>query len=184
VARVDRVSTAGGLEPDLLAISQQVDAVVRVVDDKIEFGDPQDPSDPASAVRAGAVASATSHNGTLSNISGSWVEVSLEQTGQTTVTCYHNLYRDNPQYTVPVTGEPNCRWLVFGVMHDGDVGGAAPADTNTRIGVDVAFIGGDTVNANEIELRFNLRMEGLRTTVDATHPVLVTLFFTRASRGE
>ena len=183
MAQVQRVATSGGLEPDPIAIGQQVDEVVRVVDSNIEFGEPQDPSNPTSAVRAGLVASATSHNGTTSNISGSWVETSLVITGVTIVTCYHNLYLNNDQYTVPVTGEPNCRWLHFGVMHDGDPGGAAPADASTRIGVDVAFVDG-AVNANDIQLRMNLRVEGTRPTIDATHPVLVTLFFTKATRGE
>jgi hypothetical protein len=124
------------------------------------------------------------HNGLLSNIAGSWVEIALEATGMTEAACAHNLYLTNDQYTVPVTGQPNCRWLVFGVMHDGDVGGAAPADAGTRLGVDVSFVGGDTVAANAINLRFNLRVDGLRPTIDGDHPVLVTLFFTKATRGE
>jgi hypothetical protein len=65
-------------------------------------------------------------------------------------------------------------------MHDG----TADEDGSTRIGVDVAFVGGDTVNANDIELRFNLRVDGLRPTIADIHPVLVTLFFTKATRGE
>jgi len=181
LAKVDRVSTAGGREPDLLALSQQVDAVVRVVDDKIEFGEPQDPSDPTSTTLAGdgfETPTAGHHNGTISNISGSWVEVALEQTGMTTVPCHHNLYRDNPQYAVPVTGQPNCRWLVFGVQHDG-----TGSDANTRIGVDVSFAG-DNVDANDISLRFNVRVEGQRPTIGESNPVLVTLFFTKATRGE
>jgi hypothetical protein len=167
------------LEPNPVAIGEQVDALLRVVDDGIEFGDPADPSDPGSVVRAGLTADATSHNGTTANISGSWVEIALTNTGLTTAECFHNLYQHNLAYTVPVTGEPNCRWLVFGVMHDG----TGKTDLTTRIAVDVAFVG-DTVNANSIELRFNLRVEGNIPTIGASNPVLVSLFFTRASRGE
>ena len=181
MARVQRVSTSGGAQPDPIAIGEQVDALLRVVDDKIEFGEPQDPADPASTTLAGAgfeTPAADHHNGTLSNIAGSWVEVALEITGMTMVPCHHNLYLDTPEYAVPVTGQPNCRWLVFGIQHDG-----TGSDANTRLGVDVTFAG-DTVAANDIELRFNLRVEGQRPTIGSSNPVLVSLFFTRATRGE
>jgi hypothetical protein len=148
------------------------------VDGDIEFGEPQDPADPASTTLAGDMGAAGMHNGLLSNIAGSWVEVALENTGLTTVTCTHNLYDEDSPYVVPVAGQPNRRWLVFGIQHDGTA-----SDGGTRIGVDVAFMG-DTVAVHEIDLRFNLRVDGLRPTIQEANPVLVTLFFTKATRGE
>jgi hypothetical protein len=184
MGQVFKISVAGGLEPDSLAVAQQLDEVVRVVDSQVEFGDPQDPSNPASTNRAGddfETPATGAHNGTVSNIAGSWVEVSLETIGTTIKKCYHNLYLDSadtPQYTVPVSGEPNCRWLPFGVMHDG-----TDKDDSSRMGVDISFVG-DTVAVDYIELRFNLQLAGTGVTVSEAHPVLVSLFFTQATRGE
>ncbi len=179
MGRIQRTSSAGGLEPNLVAVGEQVDAVLRVVDDNIEFGEPQDPNDPTSTTLAGTMGAAGHHNGTLSNIAGSWVEIALPNTGLSDLTCTHNLYLDTPAYVLPVTGQPNCRWLHFGTQHDG-----TGSDATTRIGVDVTWMGGDTLSVNAIELRFNLRVEGLRPTIGAGNPVLVTLFFTKATRGE
>lgn len=181
MGQVPRVATSGGLEPDTLAISKQLDEVVQVVDSQVEFGEPQDPSDPASTTLAGVgfeTPAAGAHNGTISNIHGSWVEVALTSTGITDYPCHHNLYIHNPQYVVPVTGQPNCRWLVFGVMHDG-----TNLDGTSTLSVDVSFVGG-TVDKNDTMLRFNVTAGGTALTIDGTHPVLVTLFFTQATRGE
>ncbi len=178
---VRRVLSAGSKEANILAVAEQVDELLRVVDQEIEFGEPQDPKDATDAggrVLAGTVAVADAHNGTLGNVAGSWVETALTVSGLTTVTCSHNLYLDYPEYTVPISGEPNCRWLVFGVMHDG-----TGQDATSRIAVDVAFMG-DTVNTDDIQLRFNLQLFGTAITVGSSNPVLVTLFFTRATRGE
>ena len=150
----------------------------------ISFGEPQDPEDPTSTVLAGGdddgTWAATDHNGTLGNLDGSWVEVALEDTGATDITCTHNLFGklDNAQYAVPVSGEPNCRWLPFGVMHDG-----TGTDDSTRLRVSVSFVG-DTVAVNAIDLRFDLAVSGTTPTIDGDHPVLVSLFFVKASRGE
>ena len=176
MGQVPRVSTAGGFEPNLQAIAQQLDHLLSIVDQRIEFGEPQDSSDPTSAVRAGSTS--TTHNGTLSNIAGSWVEIALTATGITNATCYHNLYQTNPQYTVPVTGEPNCRWQIHGIMHDG-----TNADATSTLSVDVFFVGG-AVNTDDISLRFVVATGGTALTIDGDHPVLVTLFFTQATRGE
>ena len=184
MGRLIRIPATGGREPDLNALGQQLDSVVQTVDGRIGFGEPQDPNDPTSTTLAGAgfgTPAAGHHNGTVANIEGSWVEIALTTLGMTKATCYHNLYLDNPQYAVPVTGQPNCRWLPFGVQHDGT--GKDSGLASSRVGVDVCFLG-DTVAANSIQLRFNVRSEGDEVTVDSDHPVLVTLFFTRATRGE
>ena len=119
-----------GREPTSEQLAAQLDHVVQVLNQEIEFGDPADPNDPTSAtIKAGATATTGAHNGTLANISGSWVEISLTATGNTDATCYHNLYLSSPQYAVPVTGEPNCRWQVHGIMHDGTACCAVPPKT-------------------------------------------------------
>ena len=175
---VRKVLSAGAKEADVLVVAEQVDELLRVVDQEIEFGEPQDPTDPTATGLAGAMGAAGAHNGTLANIAGSFVETALTVTGLTTVTCSHNLYLEYPEYTVPVSGQPNCRWLMFGVMHDG-----TGQDATSRLAVDVAFMG-DTVNTDDIQLRFNLQLFGTAITVGSSNPVLVTLFFTRATRGE
>ena len=179
MGRVRRVLTAGRTNPHPLAIAQQVDELLWVVDDKIEFGEPQNPNDPTDTSQlAGAMGAENAHNGTTSNIAGSWVEISLTGTGLTTETCIHNLYLQDPDYVVPVTGEPNCRWLLFGLMHDGQ-----GQDGTSGLDLDITFLG-DTVAANSIQLRVDLSTVGTAVTVDGTHPALITLFFTRATRGE
>lgn len=182
MGKVLPISGRGGREPDLNFIAQQLDELTRAVNE-MSFGEPQDPEDPTSTNLAGGADgtwAAGDHNGTPGNIDGSWVEVGLQNTGVTDITCTHNLYGllDNAQYVIPVTGEPNVRWLVFGVMHDGTA-----KDASTRLGVDVSFVGG-TVAVNEIDLRFNLRAAGTTPTIGSSNPVQVTLFFTRATQGE
>lgn len=82
--------------------------VQTVVDGKLEFGSPQDPTDPQST----SLADGATHNGTLQNLLGSWVEASVTAL-DTAVRFTHNL-------GVPViTGFPNVRWLVFALQHDG-----------------------------------------------------------------
>jgi len=176
-----RLNPRGTTERDLVAVVQQLNEITRLLARGVGFGDPQDPTDPTSATRAGGDDGtwvAGDHNGTPANISGSWVEVPLESTGPSDITCTHNLYLDDPQYALPVTGEPNCRWIPFGVMHDG-----TGSDSSTRLKVSEAFVGG-TVAVNEIDLRFNLEVSGTTPTIGSSNPVLVTLFFTRATRGE
>lgn len=148
------------------SIVEHLYRVQRVVDRLVEFGSPQDPSDPTSTTRALGVA----HNGTLQNIDGSWFEAVLEATGRTAITCVHNL---NVATTQPATA-PNVRWLVFGVQHNG-AGAVMPT-----IAVDCWYQGGART-ADQIELVFNLVVGGV-LTVDAANPVVVSLFFVRAVR--
>ena len=184
MAKVPRVSLSGGNQPDLIALSQQVNKILQIIDNRIEFGEPQDPSDPTSTTLAGdgfETPAAGAHNGTTSNIFGSWVEVALEATGVNIVKCYHNLYLDSttsPQYTVPVSGEPNVRWLVFGYGHDG-----TGADATSGLLVTPAFVSGDTVAVDYIQLRISVSTVGTAVTVSADHPVIACLFFTQASQG-
>jgi len=116
--------------------------------------------------------SAANHNGTTENIAGSWVEVTFD-TPDSAVTCHHNLFRHWPTYTLPVTGEPNVRWLVFAFSHDGNTVDAAST-------LSINFEEGDTVTTNSIALR--LYVGGTRV-VDATHPCTATLFFVPAVRA-
>ena len=176
--------TTGRLTSDvsLENIQAQLDRIIQVVNTDIEFGDPQNPKDPTSETLLAGFDFGTpvvdQHNGTPSNIRGSWVEAKLTSAGITDVLCTHNLYLNTPGYTLPVSGEPNCRWLLFGMMHDG-----TNIDGTSTAALDVGFLG-DAVTVNSIKLRFNLVLGGTALTVDAPHPIQVTLFFTRATRGE
>ena len=188
---VARLSDIGG-EPNYNTLSsrdeafdprdEQIGEILRVIDDQIEFGEPQNPNDPTNTQLAGAATTTspevTGHNGTRSNILGSWVEIELTSAAITDVICTHNLFLHDPDYVVPVTGEPNCRWLNFGVMHDGTNG-----DGTSVWELDVFFEGG-AVTANAITLRFRLANVGTTYTIGANNQVLVTLFFIRATRGQ
>lgn len=169
--RVPRV----GLDPNNpQSIVTRLTDLTLVTDGWIEFGEPQNPNDPTSAVLAGGTG-AGAHNGTVDNLKGSWVEASLTATGSSTVTCRHNLYLDSGPYTLPAAGQPNVRWIVFGWQHDG-TGITAP------VVVSVYFAGG-AVAVNAIDLNFDIFLPaGSALTVDGTHPMKVTLFFTRATR--
>jgi hypothetical protein len=179
MGQVARVMTgSGSIEDQMNALRQQMNEVLLVVDDHVEFGEPSNPEDPENSLglRAGDMTAAGMHNGTVSNVQGSWVEIELTSAGITDAVCTHNLFMD-PTYTVPVAGEPNCRWIHFALMHDGTA-----ADGTSLFTVDINFIGG-TVDPEAITLRMNLVLAGTNITVDADHPVLVSLFFTKATRG-
>ena len=176
MAKIRRVTLGGTSEENLHSLSEQVSEILQVLGDRVEFGEPVDPNDPTSAVLAGGTGAGT-HNGVTSNIMGSWVELSLTATGISDQTCNHNLYLTNNQYTVPVAGKPNVRWLPFAVMHDG-----TGKDATSFLDVEVEFLGG-TVSANSIVLRVRVATVGTAVTVDASHPVRVTLFFTQATKG-
>jgi hypothetical protein len=148
-----------------------VDAVRQlqdIADGRLAFGSPQDPTDPQSATRANGVA----HNGSLENIQGSWVEAVVTGSGQSRIVTFtHNL--DLPV----ITDQPNVRWLHFGSYHDG-----TGAVATTRVWVFLSYIGGDTVTNNAIDLRL-ATLWGATPTVDASHPLVVSVFFTPAIRG-
>jgi hypothetical protein len=139
--------------------------LTRVVDRDIEFGNPQNPYDDQSTTLAGA-GTPTTHNGSVQNIRGQWVEVEFSA-ADTAVAFTHNLNSD-----VAVAGEPNVRWIVFGLEHDGNTADAAST-------LSVSFETGDTITANAIQLR--LYVGGTRV-VDGDHKAKATLFFIPAVR--
>lgn len=102
------------------SIAQQQRDVIETIDNRIEFGEPLDPRDPTSVILAGNMAAGEPHNGTRSNILGSWVELEVS-TLDFPYDCVHNLYQEQPDGypSEPVAGEPNCRWFVVGWQHDG-----------------------------------------------------------------
>lgn len=162
-------------------VQAQLDRITDIINGGIEFGDPQDPADPTSqTILAGADdTTAGAHNGTPGNVLTSFVELNLTAAGIKDTQCFHNLYLDTPGYTVPVAGEPNCRWLIAGIMHDG----ATTLDGTSTVALDVTFVGGN-VTANSIFLRTNIVLGGTNITLHADHPLQVTLMFFRATRGE
>ena len=137
--------------------------VQRVVDGDVEFGHPQDPADPQSTT----LADGATHNGTLLNIRGSWVEVEVAAL-DTAVTFTHNLAQPIVSASVP-----NVRWLHFLYEHDGT------GVTDGTAVVSCNYETGDTVGENAIALRFYAA--GGRT-VDGDHPLRATLFFVGAVR--
>ena len=98
------------------SIVQQMEEIHRVADGDIAFGYPNDPVDETSTIAAGMAD--VNHNGTLENIVGSWAEVTFTAF-DAKVDVHHNLFRNWPDYVLPVSGEPNVRWLNFGMSHDG-----------------------------------------------------------------
>lgn len=148
------------------SIDQRFRSVVEVVNGNIEFGNPQDPTDPTSTTLAGSAAGA--HPGTVSNILGSWVELDIDGTPalNAAVVCTHNL-------GVPLDPslEPNVRWLLFGWRHNGTGAG-------TGSPVSVGFTTGDPITEDAI----SLRVFAATRTVDVTNPLRLTLFFVPAQR--
>lgn len=139
----------------------------RIVDGDLGFGSPQDPRDPTSTTLADGV----SHNGTLENIQGAWVEMSI--TAADTLTLFpHNLAV--PLTIVAAVNQPNVRWGVLGIKHNGTGVNAASTlslDYDTR---DAASITPDS---------FPLRLYvGGGRTVNGGNPVLATIFFLPAVR--
>lgn len=156
------------LDPDSKDFNKSVveamHRLLEIVDNRIEFGNPHDPRLDTSTTRAG-----DGHNGVLSNVYGSWVDIVLDDATNllnTNVECVHNL--DVPVFSA---SEPNVLWLVFGFTHDGTGTGAGST-------VSVGYIDG-TVAANSIELRFYAAAR----TVTVGSPLLVRLFFIPGVRG-
>lgn len=141
----------------------------------VEFGDPNDPEDPDNTDLAGAAASASDqpHQGNIQNVQGSWVEVNVTSLTNNAedITCTHNLYLDEPDYTL-ASGTTNVRWLVFGVEHTG-------SGITTPIQVTALWNSSNTITANSIELTFNVSGT---ITVNSGNPVKITLFFVKASK--
>ena len=98
----------------------------------------------------------------LGHMRGAWIQQDVTALN-TNVTFSHNLELQAP------TGVVNVRWLPFGFRHDNTAAGAG--DT-----VSVIYVDG-TITADAIGLR--VFASGART-VDADHPLKVTLFFVPA----
>jgi len=113
---VTKINTTLPNPEDPVATAERVGDALRALDKGISFGTPQDPADDTSTDLAGSTAA--EHPGTLENITGSWVEVEIDNNTLPTldevITCHHNL-----NVPVAVAGEPNVRWIVMGIQHDG-----------------------------------------------------------------
>lgn len=169
----------GRLGPNatLAQIAAQTDSITEILNREVEFGDPQDPLSPTSTNLAGQnMDAADAHNGTPGNIAGSYVEHALEFNGTGTRTFTHNLYLNDPDYVLPDSSSPNVRWQIHGISHDGE-----NADTTSYVELFLHYIGG-ALTANEIDLRFSLGRKGTLITLGSSHPLVVTVFFTKATR--
>ena len=150
------------------SVVEAISRILQIIEGNIEFGHPQHPQLDASVVQAGA-GTPTTHNGTLSNILGSWVEILLDDATNllnTNVTCTHNL-----GVTVLDAAQPNVRWLAWGWQHSG-------AGTGAGSTVSTVYTDG-TVTSNAIQLRFFAAAR----TVTVANPLKVTLWFIPAVLG-
>jgi hypothetical protein len=142
--------------------------VTRVVDSEIEFGHPLNPYDDQSTTLAGA-GTPTTHNGSVQNIKGQWVEVEFGAV-DTAVAFTHNLNLE-----VIAANEPNVRWLFTNFQHSG----AGPATGCLSIEYDDALC---TVSASSIQLVLRASPGGVRTIAAGANAVKCTTFFTPAVR--
>lgn len=138
----------------------------------IEIGSPQPFDDPGSTTLAGAAA--TSHNGTIIDIAGSWVEISIEGVNRQTFTAFHNLFLDTPEYAVNSTAGPNVRWQVMGWIHDSTA-------SSPLLSLNVWYEGG-TVAVNSLPMVANIGVYGGSITIDGDHPMKLSMFFTKADK--
>ena len=99
------------------SIAELADNTRREVDGNLEFGSPQDPLDVGATTLPGT---ATGHNGTLQNISGSWASADVTALN-TAVTFRHNLFQE-PEYPAVLSGNVNVRVLAFFWQHNGTAG--------------------------------------------------------------
>ncbi len=166
-------------KPTTESIQAQITRLTTVMNGQLEYGTTTAEQKPLIRFAGQPGGGTTFHNGTMINVQGSWVEAlvtgisSVEQ-----VTCVHNLYLDDPNYTLPVSERPNCRWQHWGSRHDGTA-----ADVTTVFGTHIMYHEYTTglVLANEITLQFFIDpLAGTAPTVDVLHPVIVSLFFTKA----
>lgn len=137
----------------------------KIFERNVSFGHPNHPEDAADTTLAGTAA--VNHNGLLDNINGSWVEVEFT-TSILGANCYHNLNQ-------PLLVGPNVRWFVCKIEHDN-------AGTNPRAApMCVYYLSGSVITENSIVL--SISYTAAWRTVNADHPIKVTLFFIPAVRG-
>lgn len=171
----------GRLGPNatLAQVAAQTDRITQVLNQEVEFGEPQDPNSLTSLKLAGTgMTAAGAHNGTPGNIAGSYHEQILFGTAPLTATntFRHNLYLDNPNYVLPDSSSPNVRWHIHGINHDG-----TNADSTSVFRVFLMYIGG-TITANSIELRTHFDIVGTTPSVGGNDPINLTVFFTKATK--
>ena len=146
-------------------LPRRVRRLQETADKHLGFGDPTTPefgASPAGADNLAGVA-ATSHNGTIDNVAGTWA-LALFNTLDTPKTLYHNL-------DVPTDNGLNVRWLITRLLHSGATTG--PAYVGTEL-ITVMYEEGDTITNNTIELRCYAR--GNRK-VSGFDWVIVNFFF-------
>lgn len=148
-------------------VTEVVKELIQLLSGEVEFGHPQDPLDPNSATYADG----SSHNGTPSNINVSWFEADIE-TVDTRIDCVHNL--EAPVVVVGGNNQPNVRWPIANFVHDG----TGASVISGAIGVVYESTDQGSITSNS----FPLRLYAPGRTVDATHPVKMTLGFIRAVR--
>jgi hypothetical protein len=150
------------------SIIKGVTDVARVVDGEIEFGHPLNPYDDQDTTLAGA-GSPTTHNGSVQNIKGSWVEVEFSA-ANAAVSFAHNL-----NVEVVAANEPNVRWLFTNFQHSG----AGAATGCLSLEYDDALC---AVGTNTIDLVLRASPGGVRTIAAGANAVKCTVFFTPAVR--
>lgn len=152
---------------DMQAVIEHAKATQRALNGRIEFGHPGSPlgSDLSLATGLG-----TSHNGTVVNIYGSWVDQTVTAK-DTAVLFRHNL--DRNIVTAAGLNLPNVRWLLFGVVHGGS--GVSTGVETISCNYDRRDQGAITRNA--LPLRF---YAAAGRNVTPGTPLKVTVFFTPA----
>jgi hypothetical protein len=153
-------------KPD--SIVKALSEATRVVNEWIEFGNPQNPYDDQSTTLAGA-GTPTTHNGEMQNIRGSWVEVEFDAANAAEA-FNHNLGLD-----VISADEPNVRWLFTNFRHSG----AGAATGCLSLEYDDALC---AVSANSIDLVLRASPGGVRTIAAGANAVKCTVFFIPAVR--
>jgi hypothetical protein len=173
---VGRVSTLNLDPKNPESMAKAIKDLATAVDGGIEFGDHNRPLDPTSTDRAGDSSVSEQHNGSLINIQGSYVTVQVDTltNGAQDITCNHNLYLDNPEYTL-ISGTVNVNWQVHRFTHNGT--GLIPP-----IGLSVMYNETKTIAVNSIELTFGVLFGAGSIDDILTNPLSVTLFFTKAVR--
>lgn len=165
-----RVNTVLMDPKDTVAIVDTLNRVIQVVDQEIEVGDPNDPQNEDSGVKPTGLAA--THNGRLSNVRGSWVEMEFTARNSA-VNFVHNL--NIPVHNNGAVNEPNVRWLGTNLRHSGL--GAGPGSIMTVMYTDLDAA---SITANSLPLR--LYASAARTIDGVDNPVRVSIFFIPAVR--
>ncbi len=168
----------------LESLQAQLDILNKAVSGGIDIGHPlqNDPSAVEILAGGGGGTGSNFHNGEQVNMAVSYVTAILTAEGTNTYKCFHNLYLDNPLYTVPETDKPNVRWFAMSVWHGTTSGG----NSGQSVKVNIAYLRRTSglVNANDITLVFFINALGSLPIGAAPNQVFVDLAFIRATTGE